>query len=308
MVARAASAIPDDGRHALEPKFDGARCIAFHTGARVRLQSRQQRALRAFPDVAAAVAAQVPAGTVLDGELLVLTGARGDFAALQRRLASGHANEPAWLVAFDLLADRGQDVRGLPYTERRRRLERLLTSARDGLTLAPMTVHVEGARTWLSEQTAGRGIEGVVAKRLDHGYRPGLRSWVKVKTRMSVEGVVGGVVGPLDAPRALILGRYDRRGRLRVIGKTHPLPATVDFADLFRASAAGVHPWPTPLLASRFGLPGTTDPVEHTPVAPEVVVELEVDTAYEHGRFRHGAKYLRTRTELRATDLSRWPE
>jgi hypothetical protein len=107
--------------------------------------------------------------------------------------------------------------------------------------------------------------------------------------------LVGGVVDPLAAPIALVLGRYDQRGRLRVIGRTHPLPlaARADLARLVRP-ATGVHPWPTPLAGSRFGLPGTFDPVHTAPVAPTVVVELEVDNAHEHGRFRHGARYIRT--------------
>lgn len=48
--------------------------------------------------------------------------------------------------------------------------------------------------------------------------------------------------------------------------------------------------------------------MNHTPVTPTVVVELAVDGALEFGRWRHGARYLRVRTELRPTDLAPWPD
>ena len=62
---------------------------------------------------------------------------------------------------------------------------------------------------------AHTGLEGVVAKRLDQTYRPGVRAWHKLRTRVTAEAVVGGVIGPVDAPRELILGRFDESGRLR---------------------------------------------------------------------------------------------
>jgi ATP-dependent DNA ligase len=163
-----------------------------------------------------------------------------------------------------------------------------------------MTQDVAAARAWLAEHTH-LGVEGVVAKRLTQGYRPERRTWGKVTARATVEAVVGGVVGPLDAPAALV-GCYDQHGRLRVIGRTHPLPvaARAGLARLVRP-ATGVHPWPTPLPGSRFGLPRHHRP--GAPVQPTVVVELEVDSAFEYGRFRHGVRYLRTRAELCPGDL-----
>ena len=64
--------------------------LAFHLiGGQVVLQSRQQRPLTPyFPEITVAIAAQVPAGTVLDGELVVYRGGRCDFAALQQRISA----------------------------------------------------------------------------------------------------------------------------------------------------------------------------------------------------------------------------
>jgi len=115
---------------------------------------------------------------------------------------------------------------------------------------------------------------------------------------------VGGVLGSPRAPHALVLGRYDQRGRLRVIGRTFPLrsEASAGVAAVL-TQPTGPHPWPTVLPGGRFGLPGS-DPVEHTPVAPTLVVEIEVDTAFEAGRYRHGVKFLRIRAELQPEDVA----
>jgi hypothetical protein len=66
------------------------------------------------------------------------------------------------------------------------------------------------------------GVEGVVVKHREHGYRLCRRVW-KVRTRTTADAVVGGVIGPLDAPEALLLGLPDERGRLHVAGRTGPL-------------------------------------------------------------------------------------
>jgi hypothetical protein len=115
--------------------------------------------------------------------------------------------------------------------------------------------------------------------------------------------VVGGVIGPMTAPRALLLGRLDVRGRLRVAGRTIPLPwaASAELAAVL-SSARDAHPWPAVIPSGRVGLPGG-DPVSYTPVRPEVVVELSVDTAQEWGRWRHAAVYQRLRLDLQPEDL-----
>jgi ATP-dependent DNA ligase len=125
MTAVAAAELPDgpEGRWAWEPKFDGWRAIAFRNpGGRVQLQSRQQRSLtRYFPDVTAALAEQLDHDVVLDGELVVALDGRLDFAALQRRLRRGAGSvvgASACLVAFDVLALDGHDLRRAPYHER----------------------------------------------------------------------------------------------------------------------------------------------------------------------------------------------
>ncbi len=73
-----------------EPKFDGFRGLAgVDASGHVQIRSRQNTDLTsAFADIAAALAQQLPAGTLVDGELVIWNGDRLDFSQLQRRLAS----------------------------------------------------------------------------------------------------------------------------------------------------------------------------------------------------------------------------
>jgi ATP-dependent DNA ligase len=166
----------------------------------------------------------MPPGTVLDGELVIAWGGRLDFTALQRRVhpSAMHAARrgevaPACLVVFDVLASAGVDLRGRPYWARREHLELLLRDARPPLVLTPATRDLAAAHAWMTEH-GGAGIEGVVMKDVRRGYRPGGTSWEKVRTRATIDAVVGGVLGPLTEPRVLVLGRHDVDGRLRVAG------------------------------------------------------------------------------------------
>uniref|UniRef100_UPI003F80479E ATP-dependent DNA ligase n=1 Tax=Streptomyces flavofungini TaxID=68200 RepID=UPI003F80479E len=133
-LAEGVTALPEGGGWAYEPKFDGHRMVVLLDGAgRVTLQARSGRNVTpAFPDLEQA-AARLPAGTVLDGEVVVWSGGRIDFAAVQRRAAATPLRagalaraQPASYAAFDLLAEAGTDCRGLTYEERRARLVGLL--------------------------------------------------------------------------------------------------------------------------------------------------------------------------------------
>lgn len=298
MVARPALELPEKGRYSYEPKLDGWRMIAFQHGRRVQLQSRQQRSLtHQFPDIAHAVGEQLPPGTVVDGELVALRDGRVDFTALTSR------NAPRFLVAFDVLADRGHDVRAEPLWSRRDRLASLVGDAEGGVLLAPAVDEVAAARIWM-ERHAELGIEGLVVKALAAPYRPRQVTWSKIRATHTTEAVVGAVIGPITQPHALILGQQDRHGRLRIIGRTHRLRrAAADELGARLTPPRGVHPWPAVIPGGRLGLPGATDDVPHTPVHPALVVEIDVDTAVDHGRARHGVRYRRLRPDLLPDDL-----
>ncbi|CAM5536441.1 ATP-dependent DNA ligase OS=Leifsonia shinshuensis OX=150026 GN=F1C12_21880 PE=4 SV=1 [Leifsonia shinshuensis] len=154
------------------------------SSAGVRLFSRQRKDLTgAFPDVAAAIAEQVPAGCVLDGEVVRWSGERLDFDALQRRLTASPRTigrlaeeQPATYVAFDLLAAAGNDLRSQGYGVRRQLLEELAKGWWPPLSLSPSTSDREVALAWMRE-LAPAGVEGVVAKGAAQPYLGGRRDW-----------------------------------------------------------------------------------------------------------------------------------
>jgi ATP-dependent DNA ligase len=167
----------------------------------------------------------------------------------------------------------------------------------------PATQNLVGAQAWMREHVEA-GVEGVVVKHREHGYRPRRRSWFKVRIRTSADAVVGGVIGPLHAPEVLLLGLPDEHGRLRVAGRTGPLtlPARRELGALL-VPAQRTHPWPERIPSSRFGqLPG--DLLDYTPTEPLLVVEVDADVCFEHHRWRHPAPFRRVRAELDPADLS----
>ena len=120
---------------AYEVKWDGARAIAFAEGGRVSLRSRNGKDITAtFPDLVHMAEHLGMSAVILDGEILALgDDGRPSFARLQNRLHVGDPREarrraaadPVDFVAFDLLYADGRSLMGLPYDERRARLEAL---------------------------------------------------------------------------------------------------------------------------------------------------------------------------------------
>src|SRR5207247_2070664 len=126
MLAKLAEELPT-GAFLYEPKWDGFRAIVFRGEPDIFIQSRDLRPLdRYFPELHASLLANVPAGCVVDGEIVIATPHGLDFEALQLRLhpaasrVAKLANEmPSAFVAFDALAIGGRDLRGVPQAERR---------------------------------------------------------------------------------------------------------------------------------------------------------------------------------------------
>ena len=186
----------------VEWKWDGIRGQLIHRAGQTFLWSRGEELINpAFPELVAAAAAHLPAGTVLDGEVLVWpAGATqpAPFHQLQRRLgrkAPGArllADCPAVFVAYDLLEMDGDDWRERPLHQRRAGLEALLPVAAAETTDSPGgRLHLSPAlalASWddlerLRLQAAAAGAEGLMLKDLGSPYRAGRRrgSWWKHK-------------------------------------------------------------------------------------------------------------------------------
>lgn len=213
-LAQAADTLPTGKGWAYEPKYDGHRvCVIRDTDGTVLLQAgRSKRYVTAsFPDLAEA-AEQLPPGTALDGEVVIYREGRFDFTAVQQRALSKPtrarqlaAKLPATYAAFDVLTDRGRDVRALPYRERRRLLVALLEPLMPSqLQPVPATTDVETARVWM-EALREQGIEGIVAKRTGERYPAGRRSWVKVRHTAATDAMTVGFTGSPSRPERLVV-------------------------------------------------------------------------------------------------------
>lgn len=163
MLCKAQEAIPTAaalaGGTVLEPKWDGFRsALQVTPEGRVTYWSRNKTDLStAFPDLVEAAQAQVPAGVVLDGELVVWVAGRLSFDHLQHRMASRPAvvaqlarQHPASYVAFDILAVDGTDVRDLKWRDRRQLLDELAIGFEPPIQASPYTEDQEVALEWFT--------------------------------------------------------------------------------------------------------------------------------------------------------------
>lgn len=313
MLAKAVDRLPEGPAGSLlyEPKMDGFRCIASTDADRgVHLRSRRGARLNeTFPEIMWAVYDNLPAATVLDGEVVRWAPyGRLDFTALQRRTVAARRDvplmareEPCHYVAFDVVRVRGREVTSWPLTERRKILEELFASIPTAgvLALGMQTAEVSQALTWY-HSLHHAGVEGLVIKPAWSRYEPGRRGWSKLKYRTTAEAVVGGVTGSLARPTELLLGRYDTAGRLRVVGRTSRLGTKTAgrIAPLLNP-ARPAHPWPPLLPPGWAGSPyGQHDPIAYLQVDPDLVVEVLADVAIVHGRWRHAVRFVRHRAEL----------
>lgn len=314
MLAAMADELPTGRTWVYEPKWDGFRATATADaeGTPALISRRGTDLSDAFPEIVRAVAQVLPAASIVDGEIVRWAGGRLDFEALQRRNRTNRRGalqlartEPCHLIVFDLVQHGGADLSGAPLTERRRQLEGLMAEAPNTLTIGMQTGDIDTACMW-SQQLADVGVEGIVAKRADERYRPGVRGWQKVKHYTTTEAIVGGVTGRLDAPDGLVLGRIHRDdGQLHIVGHTTELSPQAAQVIAGQIRPAGdEHPWPSQLPPSWKDRTAR----DYHRVVPELVVEVRVDVAatYEAGRpghWRHRLRLLRVRDDLAAEDV-----
>ena len=307
MEARLVEALPDGPGWRFEPKWDGFRCLAYRHGGAVELRAKSGKPLgRFFPEVVERLRGLRPDPFVLDGELVIPSGAALSFGALSQRLHPAEsrirrlaAETPAVLVLFDaLLTPEDGALAGRPLRVRRAALERLFEDfdRAAGLALTPGTQGRAEAEAWLRQ--TGAALDGVVAKRLDEPYRPGERAMLKVKRMRTADCVVGGyrVAQGSAALGSLLLGLYDEAGLLHHVGFTSSFTAAERTAVLERVRGLAEPPGFTgraPDGPSRWARERDT---AWTPLRPELVVEVRYDHA-DAQRFRHGAKLVRWRPD-----------
>jgi ATP-dependent DNA ligase len=312
MLAKLEAEVPAGPLWIYEPKWDGFRCLVFFDGGDVYLQSRDLKPLgRYFPELEAALKDVLPKAMVLDGEVVIATDHGLDFDALQLRIHPAESRvrmlaeqTPASFVAFDLLAEGGEDLRAAPFGERRKRLEVALAGVGPPVHVTPATDDAEKARDWF-QRFEGAGLDGVVAKRVDEPYKPGVRAMVKIKHLRTVDCVVGGFRWNRGeegkSVGSLLLGLYSDEGVFHFVGHTSSFKAKekrelVDFLAPYVVEDGGVGfgKGRTPGAVSRWTRAAGRDPADWVRLRPELVCEVTFD--YLQGpRFRHAATFRRWR-------------
>jgi ATP-dependent DNA ligase len=318
MLAKLARELPA-GDYLYEPKWDGFRAIVFRDGDEIEIGSRNEKPLtRYFPDLPDALRASLPERCVVDGEIVIATDHGLDFDLLSLRIHPAESRvamlaeqTPASFVGFDLLAEGDDDLRALPFSERRARLERAFENAEPPVLITPATRDIALAAEWF-DRFEGAGLDGVVAKPLDGEYLEGKRTMLKVKHLRTADCVVAGYREHKEGGvGSLLLGLYDDAGVLHHVGVASSFK--VDFrAELaehvapYRDRAMDEHPWREwaefavegdgqrrPGAQSRWnaGKDLSWEPLR---------IELVAEVAFEHlqgDRFRHTARFQRWRPD-----------
>lgn len=208
---------------------------------------------------------------------------------------------PTSLVVFDMLRDGRSGLVGKPWSERRARLEALFEDAGvpDDATLLLSDTSTRGSTMLARARRAG--WEGIIAKRTDARYRPGVRAdaWLKLKLLYRAEFVVGGFTEPRNSRQhigALLLGAFDKQGAFVYVGHTG--------GGFTREGLAAM----SALLAKRtrrtapFAVVPRTNEHAHW-VTPSVVVEVKF-AEWTKDRLLRQPIFLGVRDDKRARDVT----
>jgi ATP-dependent DNA ligase len=207
MLLLGTTELPDGPEWLRELKFDGYRAIAFKTGNRVHLRSRNDNDFNSrYPAVARALAG-MPEETVIDGEIVAVDqSGRPSFNLLQNQ---GSSNPTILYYLFDVMVLAGRDVTGETLESRRALLEReVLPMLAEPIRYFPA---LPGSIADLVLSVKAQGLEGLIAKRRDSRYESGERTgnWRKMRVNRGQEFVIGGYTVGGTTFDAVIFGYYD---------------------------------------------------------------------------------------------------
>jgi ATP-dependent DNA ligase len=331
MLSKRVDELPVGDTWIFEPKWDGFRALIFRDGDEILIQSRDEKSLnRYFPELIEPLRSQLPARSVLDGEVVVARNSGLDFEALQLRLHPAASRVrllsqqiPASIVFFDLLCNGDRDLRGEPFENRRQELASLLSSAAPPIHLTPATYERSVASDWF-RRFEGAGLDGVMAKPISGAYEPDKRVMLKVKHERDCDCVVAGFrwhkQGERTAVGSLLLGLFDDSGALQHIGVCASFTQEkrrelAEYLAPYRQDALAHHPWKHwaehGAASGEAGhrMPGGQSrwsqgkDLSWEPLRPELVAEV----AYEHiqgARFRHMAHFRRWRSDKKPSDCT----
>ena len=318
MLAKSVPSIPPGASY--EPKWDGFRSICFRDGDEVELGSRNERPMtRYFPELVAAVTAELPERCVIDGEIVIATDHGLDFEALQQRIHPADSRvrmlaeqTPASFIAFDLLALGDDDYTAAAVQRAPRRARRRVGRRRARRSTSRPRPPTWRPRSAGSTSSRAPASTGSIAKPLTITYQPDKRVMFKIKHERTADCVVAGY------RRAQVRCRRDRLAAARAlqgrrhtrVGRRHRrLPdgqaAASCSPNCSRSSPTfDDHPWNWAAHMAGERTPRRNEgsrwnagkDLSFVPLRPERVVEVRYDHM-EGERFRHTAQFNRWRPD-----------
>ena len=277
---------PGGAGWAHEIKFDGYRLQIGVGGGRATLRTRKGLDWSAkFPELAADAARWPDA--VIDGELCALAeDSMPDFSALQAAISEEDTDALIYF-AFDLLFEGGEDLRGLPLSHRKARLQAYLDRlSKAASTRIRFVDHFASSGKAVLESACRMDLEGVISKRLDAPYHAGRSAtWVKSKCRGRDEVVIGGWTSNDGRFRSLIVGVQDKGGlrHLGRVGTGYGEPKVKALTAALKTVASDRSPF------TGKGAPRATKGESVHWVKPVLVAEIEHGGYTDTGSLRQGA-------------------
>src|SRR5438552_962488 len=209
------------GTVGVQPKYDGLRVQIHKDGDRVSLFSRNLESMtEMFPELVAAAASLDVDSVILDGEAIAYNPESEEYVPFQetsaRRRKEGiqefAERVPMRAFVFDVMFRDGTDLTAMPYSQRFEIASELIGGS-ETLVPAPLT-RTDSAEVLTREllDNISRGLEGVVAKRLDSPYQAGARNFNWVKLKRNTSGQLN------DTIDVVLLGYYRGKGKRAEFG------------------------------------------------------------------------------------------
>lgn len=298
MLPKPAAEPFDDREWLFEPDWDGRPALAFVEASRLRLiDSRGRDLVDRFPELLGLIDAVADPPTILAGQIVMTDAAgRPDGDALRRRLwpeQGGRVRGPAeaTFLADDLVVAGSRSLLRTPLAQRRKALDGALRSTTRAIAVPAVP---EEGRT-LFAAIAEQGLPGMLARRLDSPYLPGVRSdlWRSIRTTLRFDAVVGGFAARPDGSVTLLLGAWTR-----LTGGDPALVAVAEVKAPPSSPLAGALQRSLPVLATQVAPFSRGARAEYQWVRPELVVSVEHD-GWSDGHLL-GARLVGIRDELDA--------
>jgi DNA ligase D-like protein (predicted ligase) len=299
--------LPEGPDWAYEIKLDGYRALAFKTGGKLQLRSRNDNDFAPrYPSIAKALAS-LPDDTAVDGEIVALDAeGKPSFNALQNY---GSSKADLIFYVFDVMVLAGKDVMGEPLRQRRELLEKkVLTKLNEPIRYSPA---LEASLADLVHSVKAQGFEGLVAKRRDSKYQPGERTgaWQKMRVNQGQELVIAGYTPSSKNFDALVIGYYED-GKLMYAARTRNGFTPASRAELFKKlKPLEIKECPFANLpekkAGRWGAGLTAEKMKECRwLKPQLVGQFEFVEWTDVSHLRH-TKFIALRDDKKAKDVVR---